>query len=66
MPQKVIDFSAKILNRRYIKSYDNVTYEHVKEDEMGRACSMNGGEDESMWDIDGKARRKETTGKTMT
>jgi hypothetical protein len=35
----------------------------VKEDEMGRACSMNGREEECIWDICGKARRKETTGK---
>jgi hypothetical protein len=32
----------------------------VKEDEMRRACSTNGGEK----DIGGKARRKETTRKT--
>jgi hypothetical protein len=38
----------------------------VKEDEMGRGCSRNGGEEECMQDIDGKARRKETTGKTKT
>jgi hypothetical protein len=28
--------------------------------EMGRACSMNGGDKKSIWDIGGKARRKET------
>jgi hypothetical protein len=33
---------------------------------MGRACSTNGGEEECMKDIDGKARRKETTEKTKT
>ena len=33
---------------------------------MGRACCMNGGEEESIQDICGKARRKETTGKTKT
>jgi hypothetical protein len=38
----------------------------VKEDEMGRACSTNGGEEECIKDIGGKARRKETTGKTKT
>jgi hypothetical protein len=38
----------------------------VKENEMGRACSTNGGEAESIYDIAGKARRKETTGKTKT
>jgi hypothetical protein len=31
---------------------------------MGRACSMNGGDEEFIWDIGGKARRKETTRKT--
>jgi hypothetical protein len=33
---------------------------------MGGACSTNGGEEECIWDIGGKARRKETTGKSMT
>jgi hypothetical protein len=33
---------------------------------MGRACSMNVAEEERMWDIDGKAKRKETTRKTKT
>jgi hypothetical protein len=33
---------------------------------MDRACSMNGGEEECIYDIDGKARKKETTGKTKT
>jgi hypothetical protein len=33
-------------------------------DEMGGACSMNGREEECIYDIGGKARRKETTGKT--
>jgi hypothetical protein len=28
---------------------------------MGRACITNGGEEESIKNIDGKARRKETT-----
>jgi hypothetical protein len=36
----------------------------LKEDEMGRACSTNGGEEECIEGIGGKARRKETTGKT--
>jgi hypothetical protein len=35
----------------------------IKDDEMGRACSTNGGEEECIQDI-GKARRKETTRKT--
>jgi hypothetical protein len=33
---------------------------------MGRACSTNVGEEECIEDIGGKARRKETTGKTKT
>jgi hypothetical protein len=36
----------------------------VKEDEMGSACGTNGGEKECIWDICGKARRKETTRKS--
>jgi hypothetical protein len=32
---------------------------------MGGACSMNGVEEEIIKDIGGKARRKETTGKTI-
>jgi hypothetical protein len=40
---------------------DLVNYnDQVKEDEMGRACSTNGGEE----DTGGKVRWKETTGKT--
>jgi hypothetical protein len=31
---------------------------------MGMACSTNGGVEECILDIGGKARRKETTGKT--
>jgi hypothetical protein len=38
----------------------------VNEDEMGRACSMTGGVEEYIYGIGGKARRKETTGKTKT
>jgi hypothetical protein len=33
---------------------------------MGRACSTNGGEEEFIYDIRGKARRKEATRKTKT
>jgi hypothetical protein len=36
----------------------------VKEDEVGRALSTNGGEEECTKLIGMKARRKETTGKT--
>jgi hypothetical protein len=31
---------------------------------MGRACSTNGGEEECIYDVGGKARRKETTRET--
>jgi hypothetical protein len=44
-----------------------VTCDHqAKEDEIGRACSMNGRENESMYVIHGKARRKEAARKTKT
>jgi hypothetical protein len=33
---------------------------------MGRACSTNEGEEECVYGIAGKARRKETTGKSKT
>jgi hypothetical protein len=38
----------------------------VKENGMGRACSTNGETRNAYKDIDGKARRKETTRKTKT
>jgi hypothetical protein len=38
----------------------------IKANEMGKACSTSGGEEECIEDIGGKARRKETTGKTKT
>jgi hypothetical protein len=41
----------------------NYNYQ-VKEDEMGRACSTIGGEEECIWDFGGNAGRKETTRKT--
>jgi hypothetical protein len=34
--------------------------------EMGRACRTNGGEAVCIWDIGGKARRKEVTRKIKT
>jgi hypothetical protein len=40
--------------------------DQVKEDEMRRACSTNGGESDCIEDIVGKARREETTRKTKT
>jgi hypothetical protein len=38
----------------------------VKEDEMGRACSTNGVEEDCIKDIGGKDRKYETTGKSKT
>jgi hypothetical protein len=38
----------------------------INEDEMGRRCRTNGGEEECIEDIGGKARRKETTRKIKT
>jgi hypothetical protein len=32
---------------------------------MGKECSTNNGEDECMWDICGKVRRKDTTEKNQ-
>jgi hypothetical protein len=32
--------------------------DQAKEDEMGRACSTNGGEEECIWDFAGKAGRE--------
>jgi hypothetical protein len=40
------------------------TPKEVKEDEVGRSCSTNGGDEKCVQDIGGKARSKETTGKT--
>jgi hypothetical protein len=37
--------------------------DQVKECEIGRACGTNAGEEECIWDIGGKAKKKETTGK---
>jgi hypothetical protein len=36
------------------------------EDDMSRAYNTNGGDEECVQDISGKARRKETTRKTKT
>jgi hypothetical protein len=42
-----------------------VFFTKVKQDEMGRACRKNREED-CIYDIGGKVRRKETTRKTKT
>jgi hypothetical protein len=39
---------------------------HVKEDEMGKAFSANGGEGKCIWVNGGKDKRKETCTKTNT
>jgi hypothetical protein len=38
--------------------------DQVKEDEIGRACKMHGGEEKYIYNFGGKARRKETTRET--
>jgi hypothetical protein len=38
----------------------------VKENEMGRGCSRNGGEEELMYVVSGKFGRKETITMAMT
>jgi hypothetical protein len=50
-------FIVVLLTKHYYNDQD-------KEDEMCRACSMNGGGKKCIYDIGGKARRKETTRKT--
>jgi hypothetical protein len=35
--------------------------DQLKEDDIGRACSTDGGEEECVWDIGGKARSKQIT-----
>jgi hypothetical protein len=54
--------------RSFITCTPNRTYlsDQVKEDDMDRKCSTNGGEEECIEDIGRKARRKETTRKTET
>jgi hypothetical protein len=41
-------------------------HNEVQEDEMGDACSMNGGEEKRIKVVGGKARGKEATRKTKT
>jgi hypothetical protein len=38
----------------------NITKSYVLRSDMGRACSTNGGDEECIQNIGGKARRKET------
>jgi hypothetical protein len=41
-------------------------YNEIEEDEMGGACSTNGGEQERVYVLGGKARGKKVTRKTKT
>jgi hypothetical protein len=47
-----------------LESIIKTGHDQIKEDEMGRACSTNGRDEECIQDIGGNARRKETTRKT--
>jgi hypothetical protein len=49
-----------------IKGGTQTEGDEVEEDETGRACSKNEKEYECIYDIGGKAKRKETTRKTKT
>jgi hypothetical protein len=44
--------------------YDNLN-DQVKEDELGRACTMHGREDECLQGFGCKTRMEETTSKTL-
>jgi hypothetical protein len=62
-------FENTVLRRIFGPKRDEMTRgwrKLLKEDEMGRACSTNGGEEECIYDIGVKTRRKGTTGKTKT
>jgi hypothetical protein len=54
--------STLVLGSLRIIAADNES----KEDEMCGACSMNGGEEERVWVVGGKARGKEASRKTKT
>jgi hypothetical protein len=58
----------KLNNEELHNLYSSPSINRMKSRRMrfGRACSTNGGEEECIEDIGGKARRKETTGKTKT
>jgi hypothetical protein len=51
---------------RDLNSSPSIIRDQVEEDEMDGPCSKNGGEEESLQIISGKARGKETTRKTKT
>jgi hypothetical protein len=56
-------FENRVLRRIFGPTRDEVTGEcrktHNEEDDIGKACSTNGREDESVWITGGKAREKE-------
>jgi hypothetical protein len=53
-----------LLLHNFYSSPNIMLNDQLKEDEMGRACSTHGGEEECIQDSSGKARKKETTRKT--
>jgi hypothetical protein len=70
-------FENRLLRRIFGPKRDEVTGEwrklhngeqnnQVEEDETGKSCRMNGGEQERVQVIGGKSRGKETTRKTKT
>jgi hypothetical protein len=56
----------KLHNEELQNLYSSPSIIRMIKDEMDRACSTNRGEEECIQDIGGKARWKETTGKTKT
>jgi hypothetical protein len=57
---------GKLSNGRLHNLYSSPSTNRIIEDEMGRECSKNRGEEECMYDIGGKARKKETIRKIKT
>jgi hypothetical protein len=55
----------KLHNEELYNFFTKYNYnDEIKDDEMGRACSMHGGEAKYMLGLGRKTRRKETTRKT--
>jgi hypothetical protein len=59
-------FASIYFNSQFIRHNVQSSPLKVKEDEVGRSCSTNGGDEECVQDIGGKARMKETTRKNKT
>jgi hypothetical protein len=59
-------FMFYVMLHNLLKNLLYATASQVEEDEMGGPCSTNGGEEERLWIIGGKARGKETIRKTKT